>query len=168
MRSLRLGVAGVLLAASLLLGACGGLPRAPEVAFSGIEWQGAGEARGEQQFVLRLALHNPNRSEVRIEAFAAELALDGVPLGHGRAEAPVVLPPEGGGELALVCVGRLDKALALWTQARLTGRNALPYRLSGRATLAGYGEVPLERRGEASLKSLGRWRKGARSDDSPL
>ena len=101
-----------------------------------------------------------------IEAGGARL--DGVVLGHGRAEAPVVLPPEGDAELALQSVLRLDRALALWTQARFSGRKVLPYRLSGRATFKGYGELPFERVGEASLKDLGRWRKGMRSDDKPL
>ena len=63
---------------------------------------------------------------------------------------------------------RLDRAFALWTQARLSGRKLLPYRLSGRASFAGYGELPFERVGEVSLKDLGRWRKGMRSDDRPL
>ena len=160
--------AGLMLAASLLLGACGGLPRAPTVDFAGVEWRGAGEQAGEQHLSLRLALHNPNREELKLEAFVAELALDGVVLGYGRAEAPVVLPPEGDAELALQSVLRLDRALALWTQARFSGRKVLPYRLSGRATFKGYGELPFERVGEASLKDLGRWRKGMRSDDKPL
>lgn len=160
--------AGLLLAASLLLGACGGLPRAPSVDFAGVEWRGGGEHAGEQHLVLRLALHNPNREALTLEAFVAELALDGVVLGHGRAEAPVLLPPEGGAELALQSVLRLDRALALWTQARFAGRKVLPYRLSGRTTFKGYGELPFERAGDVSLKDLGRWRKGMRSDDKPL
>ncbi len=160
--------AGVLLAASFLLGACGGLPRAPEIGFSGVEWLGAGEVRGEQRFVLRLTLKNPNRSEIHLESLAAELVLDSVALGRGWSEGAVVLPPEGEAELALVCLGRLDQALALWTKAQFTGRETLPYRLTGRALLQSYGEVPLERRGEVSLKQLGRWRKGVRSDDRPL
>ena len=167
-RRTRLFAAGALLAATLLLGACGGLPRAPEVGFAGVEWLGVGEHAGEQHLSLRLALRNLNREELRLEAFVAELALDGVVLGHGRAEGTTVLPPEGEAELAVQSVVRLDRAFALWTQARLSGRKLLPYRLSGRATFAGYGELPFERVGEVSLKDLGRWRKGMRSDDRPL
>ena len=89
-------------------------------------------------------------------------------LARGQATAPVVLPPEGSAELVLDCVGRLDKALALWAQARLAGRDIVPYRLTGNVTVAGYGVLPLERKGEVSLKDLGRWRKGVRSDDRPL
>ena len=167
-RALRFRAAGTLLAAALALGACGGLPRAPEVGFAGVEWLGVGEKRGEQRFELRLTLRNPNHSELRLDAFSADLALDGVALAQGQATAPVVLPPEGSAELVLDCVGRLDKALALWAQARLAGRDIVPYRLTGSATLAGYGVLPLERKGEVSLKDLGRWRKGVRSDDRPL
>ena len=145
-----------------------GLPRAPEVGFAGVEWLGVGEHAGEQHLSLRLALRNPNREELRLEAFVAELALDGVVLGHGRADGTTVLPPEGEAELAVQSVVRLDRAFALWTQARLSGRKLLPYRLSGRASFAGYGELPFERVGEVSLKDLGRWRKGMRSDDRPL
>ena len=167
-RARRSCAAGALLAACLVLGACGGVPRAPEVGFAGVEWLGVGEQRGEQRFELRLALRNPNHGELRLDAFNADLALDGVALARGQATAPVVLPPEGSAELVLDCVGRLDKALALWAQARLAGRDIVPYRLTGNVTVAGYGVLPLERKGEVSLKDLGRWRKGVRSDDRPL
>ena len=59
-RRTRLFAGGALLAATLLLGACGGLPRAPEVGFAGVEWLGVGEHAGEQHLSLRLALRKPS------------------------------------------------------------------------------------------------------------
>lgn len=152
----------------VFLGACGGMPRAPEVSFAGVEWLGVGEVPGEQQFILRLALRNSNAVELHVEAFEADLELDGVTLAQGRATAPLRIPAGEEAELALRSSGRLDKALALWGQARLVRREALPYRLSGRATLGTYGVLPFERRGEVSLSALGRWRKGVSRDDRPL
>ena len=55
-RRTRLFAAGALLAATLLLGACGGLPRAPEVGFAGVEWLGVGEHAGDllAEYVLAM------------------------------------------------------------------------------------------------------------------
>ena len=156
------------LAGALLLAGCGGMPRAPEVAFAGVEWLGVGEAPGEQHFILRLTLQNPNNVKLHIETLALDLALDGVTLAQGQAEAPVDVPASGEAELALRSRGRLDKALRVWTQAKLARRDSLPYRLSGSATLTTYGVLPFDRQGEVSLSTLGRWRKGVSRDDRPL
>ena len=138
----------VLLAWVILLGGCAVVPRAPEVGFAGVEWLGAGELPGEQQFTLRLSLRNTNELELRIDALQLDLALDGMALAHGRSEAPLVIPGGGSAELALRCTGRFDKVIALWAQARLARREMLPYRITGSATAGAYGVLPIDRRGE--------------------
>lgn len=158
----------VLLAWVILLGGCAVVPRAPEVGFAGVEWLGAGELPGEQQFTLRLSLRNTNELELRIDALQLDLALDGMALAHGRSEAPLVIPGGGSAELALHCTGRFDKVIALWAQARLARREMLPYRITGSATAGAYGVLPIDRRGEVSLATLGRLRKGSSRDDKPL
>jgi LEA14-like dessication related protein len=158
----------VMLAWLLSLGGCAVVPRAPEVGFAGVEWLGAGELPGEQKFMLRLRLRNANETELRVEALQVDLELDGIALAHGRSEEPLVIPGGAAAELALRSTGRLDKAVALWAQARLARREMLPYRITGSATVGAYGVLPIDRRGEVSLATLGRLRKGSSRDDKPL
>ncbi|HYW03802.1 MAG TPA: LEA type 2 family protein [Gammaproteobacteria bacterium] len=111
-------------------------PRAPDVTLIRVTLVRAGLL--EQDYRLRLRLHNPNAVSVKVKRIHYHVRLDGEPFASGSSDENVSLPPHGDGTVdldartdLLAFVGRLSR------HARKSpAPPAIPYAISGSAILA--------------------------------
>lgn len=147
MRSVRLGVAGILLT---LLTACAGLSglKAPEVSVADISLGRA--TLMEQRLRLKLRIVNPNDTELALEGMTFEFFVADHSFARGVGNQAVVIPRLGEGVVELEgSMQTLDLLRQLPRLVDADGR--LPYRIQGEAVTRDYGRVPFQRKGEMAL-----------------
>ncbi len=113
---------------------------------------------GNAQFSVVVNLTNPNDREIAVDAIAAELLIENVPVGTARLASPVRLPARG--ESRATLAAQTDLASSLRAAAEIAKRlqslagapPAVRYAVSGQATLDGGSVVPFSRSGEFTLK----------------
>jgi LEA14-like dessication related protein len=146
--------------ACLALGACAttGRLEPPTVRVTEITMDSFTSA--EAKFTLQVALANPNFREVAVEAIAAELRIENVPVGSAYLASPLRLPSRG--EATASIVASADLISSLRASAEIARRldqeksasPAVRYAVTGTVNLEGGVVVPFSRAGEFKL-SLG-------------
>lgn len=128
-------------------------PRAPEVTLARVTLVRAGLL--EQDYRLRLHLHNPNGAALTVKRIHYRLRLDGEPFATGSSDHRVQLGPHGDGTLdldvrtdLLAFVGRLTRHARKGPPPY-----SVPYAISGSATLGmpGAPVVRFSRSGNAQV-----------------
>ncbi|MDR1276544.1 MAG: LEA type 2 family protein [Candidatus Accumulibacter sp.] len=136
--------------------ACGGAPRRPEVALEGIRLDRI--SFEDQGFLLRLRVRNPNAFDISLESLRFTLEVEGKSLASGALGEPVRIPGGGDAAVEVAARGRLGAFFRLLRDRRKQGGDRkLAYRIHGDAGLAGFGELPFDRKGTLDLAALSRW-----------
>jgi LEA14-like dessication related protein len=143
--------------ACLALGACAttGRLQPPTIRVTDITIDSFTSA--DAKFTLQVALANPNFREVAVEALAAELRIENVPVGTAQLAAPLRLPSRG--EATASMVASADLVSSLRASAEIARRldrdkSASPgvrYAVTGTVNLEGGVVVPFSRAGEFKL-----------------
>ena len=111
----------------------------------------------DAKFTLQVTLANPNFREVAVDALAAELRIENVPVGTARLTAPLRLPARG--EATASIVASADLISSLRASAEIARRldqekRATPgvrYAVAGTVNLEGGIVVPFSKAGEFRL-----------------
>lgn len=138
-----------------LLAACtglGGITQKPEIALSGIDLRHIGLS--EQRFGLKLRVRNPNDAEIPIVGLTYEVEVSGQRLASGVSDKAVTVPRHGEAILELSAVGNAGVLLRQLSAALKSGRQFVPYRLSGRLNTGHFSEVPFDYKGEVAIRRL--------------
>ncbi|MDR1162830.1 MAG: LEA type 2 family protein [Candidatus Accumulibacter sp.] len=143
------------------LSACGGAPRRPEVALEGIRLDRI--SFEDQGFLLRLRVRNPNAFDISIESLRFTLEVEGKTLASGtlgeavRMVRMVRIPGGGDAAVEVAARGRLGAFFRLLRDYRKKGGDRkLAYRIHGDAGLAGFGELPFDRKATLDLTAWSR------------
>lgn len=141
----------------LLVAACAttGPPEPPKITVSSvsIDYFTAADAK----FTVDVKLANPNFREVAVDALAAELRIEEVPIGEARLGAPVRLPARGETTASIVASAdllaslRASAAIARRLGTAPDGATSVRYSVNGTATLEGGIAVPFSRTGQFKL-----------------
>lgn len=142
------------LAVTLLAGCAAFRPEAPEVRLADLSIDSIGLF--EQRYRLGLRMYNPNDRALEVESLRFDLVLAGRSFADGVATEGFSLPAGGEERVEVVVRSDLGSVLDLLSDW-IDGDRALPYRLSGTATLAGWGgiTVPFSRDGKLELPQSG-------------
>jgi LEA14-like dessication related protein len=154
--TIRLPRAIVVVLVAALLAACAAAPRliAPRVVVDSVRLDRI--AGGEARFDVMLNLVNPNPRELAVEAIAASVTIDDVPVGSATLKEPLRLPPNGEAtatlqaRAGLAAVLRLaaDFAQRAQEQKQTSQPTQVRYAVSGTATVQGGYSIPFARSGE--------------------
>ena len=143
--------------ACLALGACAttGRLEPPTVRITDITMDAFTSA--DAKFTLQVTLANPNFREVAVDALAAELRIENVPVGTARLAAPLRLPARGEATASIVASADLISSLRASAEIarRLDREKSAPpgvrYAVAGTVDLEGGIVVPFSRAGEFRL-----------------
>jgi len=142
----------------LLVAACAttGSLEPPKVTVSSVTIDYFTAADGK--FTVNLLVSNPNFREIAIDAIAAELRVENIPIGTATLASPVRLPPRG--ETTAAVAAQADLMGSLRASAEIARRlgaegergTGVRYAVTGTATLQGGAVVPFSRSGEYKLQ----------------
>lgn len=140
--------------AAALLAACASTPRLepPKVAVERVRIDRLTPA--DARFTVFVAVANPNDREIAVDAIAADMRIEDVPVGAARLAAPVRVPARGAATAELsaraTLAAALEAAAAIARRAEGAGGRLPPvrYAVSGTATIGGGNPIPFSRTGE--------------------
>lgn len=131
-----------------LLSACAGLcglSQKPEVSLAGLDLVELGLF--EQRFVMKLRIQNPNDVDLPINGLAFDVELNGQHFAKGLSAKPVIIPRMGESVLEVTATSNLGSVLRQLRELQKGGCNRIDYRMSGKLSLDGVGNIPFERLG---------------------
>ncbi len=152
MKSIRILM--LVLSVTLLTGCATFRPEAPEVRLADLSIESIGLF--EQSYRLGLRMRNPNDRALDVESLRFDLTLAGRSFADGVSTEAFSLPAGGEERVEVVVRSDLGSVLDLLSDW-IDGNRALPYRLSGTASMAGWGgiTVPFSRDGQLDLPQSG-------------
>jgi len=113
----------------LLVAACAPHFERPEVTVEKIDYRGGNLL--QQDFAVRLNIHNPNARTLPVAGLDAQLNVDGDRIASGAADRPFVVPALGDGQFDMT----IHVDMAAGVLKLLAHRDALPYELTGKVRI---------------------------------
>ncbi|MDD5757521.1 MAG: LEA type 2 family protein [Desulfobulbaceae bacterium] len=144
----------ILALAALFLSGCGamGVKERPQVSLANVGLESIGLF--EQRLALSLRVQNPNGSDMEIRGLSCTLDINGQRFAQGGSSKPVTVPAYGDMLMKVNANAGTGSVLRQIQSLAVGGREAIDYRLQGRADVNGLGLVPFDQVGDIPLMSL--------------
>ncbi len=151
-----MGRRAALIAITLVLAGCSGLPRYGmeplSVTLADVRPSQLGLL--EQEFLMKIRVQNPNAMDLPLRGVAFDVELNGMHFAKGVSRQEGVVPAFGDVVLDVKAISTLGDILAQVVALREGGAGRISYRLQGKLSPVGGASLPFDSTGNIDLSTL--------------